>query len=174
MVVVDDGSDEGYAALFDGLEAAIVLTHIDNLGKGAALKTGLRYISEEGQPDDIVVTADADGRYTPEDILRVANAAKDAPDALALGCRSIGGQAPLRSRIRERLARCLFPILSGTSVRDAQTGAQYVLKAAPDGTETASGTPESAPDCAAAGKHAGAHRKRERELRHFPPHRAAR
>ena len=146
VVVVDDGSDEGYAALFDGLEAAIVLTHIDNLGKGAALKTGLRYISEEGQPDDIVVTADADGRYTPEDILRVANAAKDAPDALALGCRSIGGQAPLRSRIRERLARCLFPILSGTSVRDAQTGAQYVLKAAPDGAEAASDTPESAPD----------------------------
>lgn len=96
VVVVDDGSDEGYAALFDGLEAAIVLTHIDNLGKGAALKTGLRYISEEGQPDDIVVTADADGRFTPEDILCVANAAKDAPDALALGCRSIGGQAPLR------------------------------------------------------------------------------
>lgn len=83
VVVVDDGSDEGYAALFDGLEAAIVLTHIDNLGKGAALKTGLRYISEEGQPDNIVVTADADGRFTPEDILRVANAAKDAPDALA-------------------------------------------------------------------------------------------
>ena len=95
-VVVDDGSDEGYAALFDGLEAAIVLSHIDNLGKGAALKTDLRYISDEGQPDDIVVTADADGRYTPEDILRVANAAKDAPDALALGCRSIGGQTPLR------------------------------------------------------------------------------
>ena len=92
-VVVDDGSGEGYAALFDGLDVAIVLTHVDNMGKGASLKTGLRYIAELGQPGDIVVTADADGQHTPADILRVAAEAQGAPDALVLGCRGADAAA---------------------------------------------------------------------------------
>ena len=121
-VVVDDGSGEGYAALFDGLDVAIVLTHVDNMGKGAALKIGLRYIAELGQPGDIVVTADADGQHTPADILRVAAEAQGAPDALVLGCRGFGEQTPLRSRIGNSAARWVFRMLTGVAVHDTQTG----------------------------------------------------
>ena len=46
IVVVDDGSGPDYAELFDELSQNLtVLTHTENRGKGAALKTGMRYIN---------------------------------------------------------------------------------------------------------------------------------
>ena len=47
IVVVDDGSGPEYKDIFGELEQqATVLTHSQNRGKGAALKTGLRYINK--------------------------------------------------------------------------------------------------------------------------------
>ena len=47
ILVVDDGSGPSYRALFNDLsQRAIVLTHSNNLGKGAALRTGLRFINK--------------------------------------------------------------------------------------------------------------------------------
>ena len=65
IVGVDDGASEAFQPIFQQLAdmPGVTVTHHEvNRGKGAALKTGLRYISEEGLPDEIVVTADADGR----------------------------------------------------------------------------------------------------------------
>ena len=43
VVIVDDGSGPDYVTLFEGLsQDATVLTHSENRGKGAALKTGLK------------------------------------------------------------------------------------------------------------------------------------
>src|SRR5579871_6382847 len=46
IIVVDDGSGPEYREIFRALaqiENVRVLTHVVNLGKGAALKTGLNY-----------------------------------------------------------------------------------------------------------------------------------
>ena len=46
VVVVDDGSGPGYRSLFLALRripGVHLLTHAENQGKGAALKTGLEY-----------------------------------------------------------------------------------------------------------------------------------
>ena len=85
-VVVDDGSGDGYAHIFRACSAhATVLTHAENRGKGAALKTGLACLRERAAPPYAVATADADGQHAPNDILRVLEAAADAPDTLILG-----------------------------------------------------------------------------------------
>ena len=44
IIVVDDGSGPDYAQIFEEARScATVLTHKENRGKGAALKTGLSY-----------------------------------------------------------------------------------------------------------------------------------
>jgi glycosyltransferase involved in cell wall biosynthesis len=118
IVVVDDGSQTGLEN-FDKVVAlgAELLRHDVNKGKGAALKTGFQYIGEED-----VVTADADGQHTPNDIAAIA-------DRLALGCkglvvgqRAFDGKVPFRSRFGNFWTRWFFFLMTGVFVRDTQTG----------------------------------------------------
>ncbi|GAA1994371.1 bifunctional glycosyltransferase family 2/GtrA family protein [Microbacterium pumilum] len=127
VVVVDDGSGAEFSAEFARVSAlgATVLHHHRNLGKGAALKSGIRHIRDE-HPGQDVVTADADGQHTVRDILRLpdelrADAASGAP-ALVLGCRTFSGNVPWRSRIGNASARTVFRLAAGWSLSDTQTG----------------------------------------------------
>jgi len=122
-VVVDDGSGAACAPVFtEAEEQAIVLRHAENRGKGAALKTGLRFISDTVEPPYIVVTADADGQHLPADILRVSAQAAREPDVLVLGSRRIEKHTPLRSRLGNTITRGVFRLSAGTRVYDTQTG----------------------------------------------------
>ena len=86
LVVVDDGSGDGYRTLFDeASKSAVVLRHEVNRGKGAALKTGIGYIDRHYQKPYVIVTADADGQHRTEDIVKVSRVAADHPDSLVLG-----------------------------------------------------------------------------------------
>lgn len=127
VVIVDDGSGPVYADVFGRVSArgATVLHHPRNRGKGAALKTGFDHALAT-HPGDDLVTADADGQHTVDDILRVAVALRDdaavgAP-TLVLGCRSFSGTVPLRSRVGNVLARGIFRLASGWRLSDTQTG----------------------------------------------------
>ncbi len=127
VLVVDDGSGPSFEPVFAavGDAGARVLTHPDNRGKGAALKTGFAHIAAH-DPDADVVTADADGQHTPTDVCRVAEAlrtdAADGRSALVLGVRGFDGAVPLRSRVGNAAARGLFRLATGRRVSDTQTG----------------------------------------------------
>ena len=65
IIIVDDGSGDEYRDIFAELKehGCTILTHDINMGKGQALKTGLKYCIEEHlRNNDFtgVVTADAD------------------------------------------------------------------------------------------------------------------
>jgi len=70
---------------------------------------------------DFVVTADADGQHTPEDIIRVASEAERS-GVPVLGVRDFGEDVPFRSMIGNQVSKFLFRLFSGTSVADTQTG----------------------------------------------------
>jgi len=74
LLVVDDGSGPQFAPVFDAVRqrGCVVLTHPVNRGKGAALKTGFRFIAEHASGEQEVVCADSDGQHSPDDVLRVA------------------------------------------------------------------------------------------------------
>ena len=89
IIIVNDGSPWEYEEVFSEAESmATVLTHETNKGKGAALKTGMAYISRQTGPS-VTVTADADGQHLPLDILNCLMAAESAPDSLILGVLQI-------------------------------------------------------------------------------------
>lgn len=71
IIVIDDGSsdDTAYIAKNAG---ATVIRHKQNLGYGAALKTGIRHATTE-----FVLTMDADGQHQAEDVLGLWEVAED-------------------------------------------------------------------------------------------------
>ncbi len=120
IVVVNDGSGPEYRSVFAACRAT-VLTHPRNLGKGAALRTGITHILSE-YPGCGVVTADADGQHHRDDIVRVAERLEREPESLVLGARGFDGEVPGRSHVGNRIAALVFRLLVGQKLRDTQTG----------------------------------------------------
>jgi glycosyltransferase involved in cell wall biosynthesis len=128
LILVDDGSTEEFTPLFSEAAAfpsVFLLRHAVNLGKGRALKTGINFFLSTLSPDshfDALITADADGQHTPDDILRVATAATGHPETFVLGSRVFARDVPLRSRFGNLLTRRIFAFVTGTLLADTQTG----------------------------------------------------
>ena len=125
VVVVDDGSGERYAPIFSELSAlpgCTVLIREKNHGRGAALRMAFRYLANAFS-DITVITADCDGRYRPQDILRLAEVSARHPDALCLGVRNFSEKnVPWRCRFGNFVISFLFRILAGIRLPDTQTG----------------------------------------------------
>lgn len=125
IIVVNDGSGPDYQETFSAvsrLPKVVVLEHAVNLGKGAALKTGINHAACH-HPDSVgVVTADADGQHLAADVLHVARTVVDNPQSLVLGSRRFDRQTPWRSRAGNYATRHLFRLLTGCALRDTQTG----------------------------------------------------
>jgi glycosyltransferase involved in cell wall biosynthesis len=123
IVVIDDGSGTEYEEIFAQVgKWATVLFHMENLGKGAAIKTGLRYIREAADTDDIVVTVDADGQHKIADVNKVAQAAELEHGVLVLGSRSFSGDIPLKSKLGNKITRVIYRAIAHQSIADTQTG----------------------------------------------------
>ena len=125
IIVVDDGSGPEFKELFEAVAAftqVTVVPHAVNLGKGAALKTGINHILCVF-PDTLgIVTADADGQHHPEDIIRVLERLRENPDSMILGVRRFHAQVPLRSRFGNAMTRSLLRVVVGQRLSDTQTG----------------------------------------------------
>jgi len=110
VTIIDDGSGSKYASVFEKARAVgcAVITHEHNFGKGRALKTGFRYLAEQDYVG--VVTADADGQHTPQDICRVMECMRSCPGKLVLGSRDIK-KMPLRSSLGNKITCIMFRVL---------------------------------------------------------------
>jgi len=125
IIVVNDGSGPEFDPIFQRVarfRRVHLLVHGVNLGKGAALKTGLNYALVKCPGCRGVVTADGDGQHHPDDIVHVADAIPADGNALILGVRSFGGRVPLRSRFGNNLTRGLMRVMVGQNLADTQTG----------------------------------------------------
>jgi glycosyltransferase involved in cell wall biosynthesis len=88
LILVDDGSSDGTAAILDELETAghTVLRHGINQGKGAALRTGF-----ENAGGEIVIIQDADLEYDPRDYPRLLQPILEGQADAVYGSRFLGG-----------------------------------------------------------------------------------
>ena len=87
IVIVNDGSPAEYDPIFTALThfpRVEILTHTVNQGKGAALRTGFRYIETQSADISCVVTADADGQHSVKDILAVGETGEQNPAAMVI------------------------------------------------------------------------------------------
>lgn len=125
VFVVDDGSNDGTAALLDKATGSErpekVLTHPKNCGKGAALKTGLTYARQQGFR--YAVTVDADGQHRADDIPALLKAVEEEPDALAIDSRGLQHEnMPAKSTFANRFSNFWFALQTLQRLPDTQSG----------------------------------------------------
>jgi polyprenyl-phospho-N-acetylgalactosaminyl synthase len=104
--VVDDGSGPLGRAAVDGLDRrglARVVRRQKNGGKGAAVKTGLRFA--EGLGYSHALQVDADGQHAIDDVPRFLAAARAAPDALVLGAPTFDASAPAARLVGRKITQ---------------------------------------------------------------------
>jgi glycosyltransferase involved in cell wall biosynthesis len=91
LVGVDDASSDGSGATLDDLKVQglldFVVHHPRNLGKGAAIRTGISVAS-----GDIIVIQDADLEYDPEDLPRLIQPIVDGKADAVFGSRFLGSE----------------------------------------------------------------------------------
>lgn len=125
IIIVNDGSNEKSLEYFDQAKKlnCEIVTHDKNKGKGAAIKSGIRYANENYFNFTGYVTCDADGQHLPTDILKVSMALEDNPEMLVLGHRDFKKkQVPFKSRLGNRFSAKYFYLNTNVKCTDTQTG----------------------------------------------------
>jgi glycosyltransferase involved in cell wall biosynthesis len=120
ILVVNDGSSDptGDIARSNG---AVVIQHVINRGLGGALGTGIEAALRRGA--DILVTCDADGQHSQEDIRKVAEPIRMGLAGVVIGSRMLEtGGMPWTRRMANRLANLVTLVLYGVRTTDSQSG----------------------------------------------------
>jgi glycosyltransferase involved in cell wall biosynthesis len=130
IVVVDDGSTDRTAdevrALGDG--AVVLVSHPENRGYGAALKTG--FAAAHG---DIVGFLDADGTCAPEVLPDLVRPLTRGDADIVVGMRlTPESKMPVVRRIGNRFFAWLLQFLSGVRVTDSASGMRVFTRHALD------------------------------------------
>lgn len=89
IILVDDGSNDGTTELIKtNIESRVdkVIYHRKNMGKGAAIISGLRHVT-----GDIVIIQDADLEYNPQEYPKLIEPIEDGKADVVYGSRFLGG-----------------------------------------------------------------------------------
>ncbi len=122
VVVVNDGSADGTAQAAEAAGADRVITHRQNLGLGAAVRSGLNEAAAEGA--DVFLKIDADLQHNPEDILSVIAPIVAGDADLVYGERfsKISYKMPMVRRLGNIAFRGLMRWLTKWPIQDSQPG----------------------------------------------------
>ncbi|KXB02242.1 hypothetical protein AKJ44_01070 [candidate division MSBL1 archaeon SCGC-AAA261F17] len=115
IIVVDDGSQDKTPEIAKA-KGVKVISHKNNQGLGAALRTGLQEAYDQGA--EIAVTFDADGQHDPRAIPELINALNGAD--LAIGVRD-RGEMPWNKRVGNFGLDFITHLLGGPYT-DSQSG----------------------------------------------------
>ena len=125
IILINDGSGHAYQKIFELSKSLsdVILVHKKNRGKGAALKTGFRYVLNHYPKCIGVITVDSDGQHSVDCIIKIMKQMTKKTDTFILGVRNFDlKRIPWRSRLGNRMTRLLLYYLTGEKIRDTQTG----------------------------------------------------
>ena len=117
VLVADDGSKDK-TKVFAEKAGAIVIKHIINLGKGAALKTGCDYAVKNGA--SYIISLDADAQHNPDNMPRFIEKLKKYD--IVFSYRKISSKMPLILRFGNWFISIIAHMLYGINLRDTQCG----------------------------------------------------
>jgi Glycosyltransferases involved in cell wall biogenesis len=131
IIVVDDGSDKTHQSIFQQLESLPInnlkiLHHEYNKGKGAALKTGFKYVESNTSEVSGIATMDSDGQHTVSALNSCLDKFCLNPNNLVIGVRHFTNEIPFRSQFGNVLTSHLVKILTHQNISDTQTGLRVI------------------------------------------------
>jgi len=112
LIIVEIGSsdDNSYELLknsFDKEKRVILLKHLINLGKGAAMKTGIKMAKKRKM--EAVVFIDADGQHNPKHLVEFGKVLMN--NDLVFGYRSMGAEMPVVRKLGNMFSINLIKVL---------------------------------------------------------------
>ena len=126
IVVVNDGSKE--RRTFHSISNNIYLvSHNINCGKGIALKSGFECCQKNFQNIIGIITVDADGQHSIDDVEKMYKELKNTPTSLILGSRNFNQKnIPFKSKIGNTVISRIFENKTGLKLQDTQTGLRAI------------------------------------------------
>ena len=118
VIVVNDGSTDDTAAVAKAA-GALVYSHPQNIGNGAAIKSAIRFASGK-----ILVFMDGDGQHRPEDIKDMLTYFPDYD--MVVGARSKNHQASWGRALANRIYNWLASYVAKFSIQDLTSGFRAV------------------------------------------------
>lgn len=125
IIIVDDGSK--IPVNLNPQPKLTILRHQLNLGKGAALKTGIKYAFKNKAK--AVILIDADGQHSPQEIPQFIKFLNKGYD-LVFGSRRLGTDIPLIRFLGNKFASIYVNLLYGIYVSDLLSGYRALNKKA--------------------------------------------
>jgi glycosyltransferase involved in cell wall biosynthesis len=129
VVVVDDGSSDGTAAIARARGAAVVRLPF-NLGIGGAVQTGFKYALEHSY--DEAVRLDGDGQHIPAELPKLIEPLEAGEADIVVGSRFAAGNGEYRPPLARRAGISFFArvvsLLVRQRVTDTTSGFQAVSR----------------------------------------------
>jgi len=128
LIVVNDGSKDDTCKVAEQ-KGAIVLSHLVNVGVGAATKTGIEFALAQGAA--AIITIDADGQHFPGDLPTLVDAYREKKVDVVIGSRFLHNDNNIpRSRyLMNRVGNILTALITGIYVTDSQSGLKLFSRA---------------------------------------------
>ena len=120
VVIVDDGSRYVLQKRLEKNQAVTVIRHIINLGKGAALKTGVLWAIQH--QFEVAVFIDADGQHDPREIPTLMLPILESRSDIVFGVRKFQGRMPFVARFGNLVLTKAMQLLYRIRVDDTQSG----------------------------------------------------
>ncbi|HEV7298890.1 MAG TPA: DUF2062 domain-containing protein [Tepidisphaeraceae bacterium] len=130
VIAVDDGCTDGSEQIIvdwqqrsatDPPQRRHVVRHASNRGKAQAMQSGFAEARRLGFTH--ALTIDTDGQHCATDVLPLAALARQHPEAMVIGARSIDVEGyPRGSRVGRAISNFLVYVESGARVSDSQCG----------------------------------------------------
>jgi len=129
ILVIDDGSPDGTAAIVKKLQAEFpvqlfLLEREGKQGLGTAYIAGFRWALERGY--DYVFEMDADFSHNPDDLIRLYDAAVESKAGVVIGSRYVTGvnvvNWPMKRILMSYFASYYVRLVTRMKVRDATAG----------------------------------------------------
>ena len=120
IVLINDGSTDSTEEQARKLSVCII-SHLVNMGSGAATRTGLEYAKRNNY--DFAITIDADGQHSPKDLIKVINTLVQYDYDLVIGSRLLDTKGmPVIRVFGNKVLNLATRIILGVSVTDSQSG----------------------------------------------------
>lgn len=131
IVVVNDSSTDNTKEIVSNYSDVNLINHVINRGQGAALATGLDYLSTV-ENCEYICTYDSDGQHRLEDVLLMLDALeKDSRLDIVIGSRFVeytNTNAPWSRKMTLKLGTFFLRFMYGLKISDAHNGLRVMRK----------------------------------------------